>query len=190
MDLTTAIETRRSISKMKETPVDSYDLEDILQAGCWAPTHYKTEPWRFHVFQGESRQILADIFAVGVKEKFADSELLETKLTKAKKAPFRAPVVIAVTCKLEELKQAPVWEEYSAVACAIQNMSLQAHALGLASIWRSGMFTDFKNAEEYFNIDTTKGERIMGYFYLGYSNMAEGSVNREEPDWQAKTTFY
>ena len=190
MDVTTAIETRRSISKMQDKPVDLFDIEDILQAACWAPTHYKTEPWRFHVFAEDSRKILSDIFVEGIKVKYQTSDLLAAKVEKAKNAPFRAPVVIAVTCKLEEEFQAPVWEEYAAVSCAIQNMSLQAHALGLSSIWRSGDFTEFENAEDFFKVDKSKGERIMGYLYIGYSNQPEGSVYREEPDWKLKTKFY
>jgi nitroreductase len=190
MDLTTAIETRRSVGKFTSQSVDMLDIEDILQAGCWAPTHYKTQPWRFHIFTGDSRQILADIFAKGVAEQMSADENYEQKLEKAKNAPLRAPLIITITCKLEEERQAPVWEEQAAVSAAIQNMSLQAHALGLGSIWRTGFFTELKSAQEFFDIDETKGEKIMGYLYIGYSNMPESAISREEPDFRLKTKFY
>lgn len=190
MDLTTAIKTRRSVGKFTPEEVNALDIESILQAGCWAPTHYRTEPWRFHVFKEDSRHKLADIFTKGVETDLQNDDSYAMKLEKAKNAPLRAPLIIAVTCKLEETKQAPVWEEHAAVSSAIQNMSLQAHALGLASIWRTGYFTELSTAKEFFDIDENKGERIMGYLYIGYSDLPKNLASRKEPNLKDKTIFY
>ncbi|MFT5190675.1 MAG: nitroreductase, partial [Verrucomicrobiales bacterium] len=35
-------------------------IELMLENANWAPTHGLTEPWRFRIFQGESRQKLSD----------------------------------------------------------------------------------------------------------------------------------
>src|SRR5215208_6942711 len=58
------------------------------------------------------------------------------RISRERKKAFRAPVVIAVI-SASGRDEVETLENYAACAAAVQNMQLTAHALGLASIWRT-----------------------------------------------------
>ena len=53
MRLFQTIEARRSIfpKQYNDRPIKNEDIKLILKAANFAPTHKKTEPWRFKVLQ-------------------------------------------------------------------------------------------------------------------------------------------
>ena len=55
MKLFEAIKSRRSIfpKQYNKKSIKNEDLELILEAANFAPTHKKTEPWRFKVLQND-----------------------------------------------------------------------------------------------------------------------------------------
>ena len=60
-DVQAAIRTRRSFS-LKELSPEPINLEliaAVLEAANWAPSHGKTEPWRFVVYRGDARQLVS-----------------------------------------------------------------------------------------------------------------------------------
>lgn len=61
MELETIIKHRRNIKPQFFTPdvIPDQEIKDILDSANWAPTHGFTEPWRFVVFSGSSRQDFA-----------------------------------------------------------------------------------------------------------------------------------
>lgn len=178
MDVFKAIQTRRSHSVVTDTPVPKEMVENILSMAVWAPTHRRTEPWRFHVFMGKGRDALFKATCLDAPENIAQKV-------------YRAPVIIAVTTAIDQAeKKVPLWEEEAATAAAIQNIGLAAHGYGLAGIWRTGKFTTFVHVQRLLNVDTHRGDRIMGFFYMGYPDAAKPATARLQPDWSAKTTFY
>ena len=66
------IRNRRSVFPVQYNgkPVSKMDIEKVLEAANWAPTHKKTEPWRFRVMQGEIQEKL------GLLLQFACNETL------------------------------------------------------------------------------------------------------------------
>ena len=61
MDVTEAILKRRTIRKMKPTPVEREKIEKVLEAARRAPSWGNTQPWRFIVVQDRARiQALAE----------------------------------------------------------------------------------------------------------------------------------
>ena len=38
-----------------DSPIKEEELKKILEVANWAPTHKKTEPWRFKVFQNKAK---------------------------------------------------------------------------------------------------------------------------------------
>jgi nitroreductase len=68
-------------------------------------------------------------------------------------------------------------ENYAACAAAIQNMQLTAHALGLATIWRTGPVAYHQYMRDFLGLEG--GDRIVAYLYLGYSDMSERPRRRE-----------
>ncbi len=66
MKLFDIIKNRRSImpNQYNDTPIDEIELNKILESANWAPTHRKTEPWRFKVFQNKAKLKLGDFLAI------------------------------------------------------------------------------------------------------------------------------
>jgi nitroreductase len=178
MDIFEAIKTRRSIGKVKDMPVPEDLIGKILEAGTYAPNHYRTEPWRFFVMRGESRGKLGAVLEEITRTENVDLEAdeLNRKAEKAKNNPLRAPVIIAVGVEPSEKKNVIHQEEYAAVCSAVQNMLLAAHALGLGAIWRTGAVTYHPKVKDFFGL-TQKGE-LAGFIYMGYPDLTPKPVKK------------
>ena len=59
----------------------------------------------------------------------------------------------------------PEVEEVSAVACAVQNILLSAHAYGLGAYWSTGGLTYNEGAKAFFDLGDQ--DSLMGFIYLG-----------------------
>src|SRR5689334_14455556 len=57
-----AVQQRRSfgVKDLRPDPVPRAYIELMLEAANWAPTHGRTEPWRFTVYMDEGRRGLAE----------------------------------------------------------------------------------------------------------------------------------
>nr|WP_285868110.1 nitroreductase family protein [Mesobacillus maritimus] len=164
-----AIQTRRSNGLVTEQDVSNEVIEKVLRAGTWAPSHFRTEPWRFFVLMGEGRtrlgKVLAEIAELEMDDPKSDSN--QKKLQKILDKPFRAPVIVAVAVEPNvPSDRVIIQEEYGAVYAAIQNMLLAAHALGVAGYWRTGKPTYHPLMKKLFGL-SEKGE-VLGFLYFGY----------------------
>ena len=116
MNILDAIKTRRSIPIVKDEAVPKDLIEKVLEAGTYAPNHFRTEPWRFFVLTGNGRVKLGETFAEittsQLEEKDADSS--KAKVERSKKNPLRAPVVIAVGVEPSDKHNVILKEEYAA----------------------------------------------------------------------------
>ncbi|WP_066287594.1 nitroreductase family protein [Bacillus sp. FJAT-29937] len=179
MDIFTAISTRRSIGVVKPDPVPKELIEKILEAGIWAPSHYRTEPWRFFVLTGDARKNLGRAMA-SFAEKSLDepqSDEGKEKLEKTAQKALRAPVIIAVSVEPTINEKVLVNEEHAAVHAAIQNMLLAAHALGLGAIWRTGKVCYSPEINQFFGLEDHA--LMLGFIYIGYPNMKELTGKRK-----------
>ncbi|GLB60133.1 nitroreductase family protein [Cytobacillus sp. NCCP-133] len=167
MDVLEAIKSRRSFGLVKDESVPNSVIEQILEAGSWAPSHYRTEPWRFFVLMGDGRKKLGEVLCKIAKK---NGETDPQKLQKVMEKPFRAPVVIAVGVEPSDNPKAIELEEYGAGFACIQNMLLTAHSLGLAGFWRTGKPTYAPLMKEFFGL-SEKGE-VLGFLYFGYPKKA------------------
>jgi nitroreductase len=171
MDVLTAIHTRRSLPCDPDKPIEPHLLEQILKAGAAAPQHKRTAPWRWRLFANNDRQILQQAWEEGQTAAGLSIDAVKNKT-------YRAPVIIAVWSAIGRSdKPVPAWEEHAAVAAAIQNMLLAAHALGLAAFWRSGPMVDYPAVHKLctMNNDTltpAKGDRLMAMIYIGHPQKA------------------
>ena len=169
-ELTSIIKDRRTIypEAYSGRKVHPEIVNAILNNAIWAPTHGRTEPWRFKVYMEEGRQKLAPEVAELYKqttpvENFKEhvSQKLITRIT-------TAPVVILVWMERGEKENIPTEEEQAAVACAMQNMMLTCTAYGLGSFWSTPKLLYSDLAKERFQLK--QEDRIMGLFYIGYTD--------------------
>ncbi|UFJ41421.1 nitroreductase [Brevibacillus humidisoli] len=188
MELWEALKGRRSIGKVKLDVPPRECIEKILEAATWAPSHHQTQPWKFFVLQGRARQRLGEEMARIAMGKIADQETedVRAKIEKLKSKPLRAPVVIAVAVTPSEQEKVVEIEEIEAVACAVQNMMLAAHELGLGTIWRTGSITYEPDLKPFFGLG--ERDRLLGFVYVGYPDLPQReSVGRP---FTEKTVWY
>jgi nitroreductase len=172
LDVIRAIETRRSIGRVKQAPVPRELIERILESGVHAPNHKITEPWRFHVFSGKGRgelaRVRAEIARLQAEAEGESEEMATGRISRERKKAFRAPVVIAVISEAGR-DEVETLENYAACAAAVQNMQLTAHALGLAAMWRTGPIVYHQEMRRFFGLK--ENDRIVAHVYLGYPDM-------------------
>ncbi len=166
-----AIKGRRSIGRVKADPIPRETIEQILEAGNWAPSHHATEPWRFIVMTGGGRDVLAQAYgdiAAEQAEVSDEAAMAELKAKHGAKA-YRSPVVIAVAVKPSDNPRVVRIEEFAAAHAAVQNMLLMAHALGLGAIWRSGEPLYHARMKEALGLE--ENEWPVGLVYAGVPDM-------------------
>lgn len=174
MEVSEAIATRQSVNRVKQDAVPRESLEQILDSAVHAPNHKITEPWRFHVFTGKGRGDLARARAklaeIMADEEGEEPDLAAGRVSRERKKAFRAPAVIAVISRAGR-DEVETLENYAACSAAIQNMQLTVHALGLASIWRTGPVAYHPFMRDFLGLED--GDKIAAYLYVGYPDMGE-----------------
>ncbi len=157
------IESRRAVfpAQYNSEPISKEEIKKILDAANWAPTHKRTEPWRFKVFHGEAQRKLGEFLAGKFKETTAN--FAEINYNNLKANPVKAGCVIAICMQRDPKESVPEWEEIASTAMAVQNMWLTAHAMKIGGYWSSPGLMKFMNEL----IEMKEGERCLGFFYLG-----------------------
>lgn len=137
---------------------------ELLESANWAPSHKKTEPWRFKVYTGVAKIQLSDkINSVLLSEIEAGAEINPQKVVKLKGILESVPVVISVIMERDIAERIPEWEEIAAVSMAVQNMWLKATAMGLGAFWATPKFLPLLNDI----LELKLGQKSLGFFYVG-----------------------
>lgn len=147
--------------------VHQEQVELLLNAAIWAPTHGKTQPWRFTVFMDDSREDLATFLSETYLKCTPEEEQKDSKLAKMLNRPKQSTAIIAVHMHRTTDTRIPEHEEYAAVCAAVQNMLLVATAYGLGSFWSTPKFLDSPESRQFFDLGAN--DKCLGLIYLGYS---------------------
>ncbi|MEX0312809.1 MAG: nitroreductase [Allomuricauda sp.] len=169
------IKNRRSIfpAQYNNKPIEKETIKKILEAANWAPTHKKTEPWRFKVFMNGKKEALGKFLSEKYQQ--VDPKPKQVKIKKLQENPMRARAIIAICMQRDPNESLPEWEEVAATAMAVQNMWLSATEMGIGSYWSSpGLI---KYMDEF--LDLQEGEKCLGFFYMGYYDQEPPSVERK-----------
>ena len=166
--ITKIIRERRSVKPtlLRPDPVPREMIELLLENASWAPTHGLTEPWRFHIFTGESRELLGSAMQSFYQQHTPLDAQRPDKLAKLGKNPLLAPVVITISVHHDPTGKIPEQEEIAAVACSVQNMHLTASALGLGGFWSSPPLVYTESMRDFLALE--QGDRCLGLFYVGW----------------------
>lgn len=166
------IRKRRSIfpKAYMDRPIPKAIIEEILENANWAPTHKRTEPWRFQVLTDGALQRLSDFLGGWYEANTPADKFSEMKLKKTKMKPLAAACVIAICMQRDSQESLPEWEEIAAVAAAVQNMWLSCTAYGIGAYWSSPRSIT-EGGASFFKLP--HGQRCLGLFYMGYHQMPE-----------------
>lgn len=145
------IARRWSPRAFDERPVEPEKLKGLFEAARWAPSSNNEQPWRFIVTSKTNPEEHESLFAC----------LLEGN----KKWAFRAPILmLSIASLLFEEDGAPNRHAYHDTGMAVENLVLQATALGLQVHQMAGF--DAQKARETCLIPT--GFDPVAMIALGY----------------------
>ena len=140
-------------------------LMKVLEAANWAPTHRRTEPWRFKILRGDALERLGSFMVSKYEE--TEERPKKIKMKKMREKTSRSAAIILICMQRDPAESVPEWEEIAATAMAVQNMWLACTELGIGSYWSSPSL--IKYMDEF--VEMKKGERCLGLFYMGYFDM-------------------
>ncbi len=168
--LATVIKNRRSVgwAKMNGKVIPDETVNEILSLADWAPTHGRTEPWRFFVYGGAALTQFGKAHADIYRQHTPEDKYQETTYDKLLHNVDNASHVVVAVMKRGENAKIPQPEEVAATAAAIQNILLGATALGISSFWSTGGMTNTHALKEYLHLGPE--DIIMGLIFLGYTD--------------------
>ena len=146
MDIMDTIRQRRSIREYKKDVPGDAQIEKILEAARWAPSGMNNQPWRFLVIKDKTK-----------KDGMA-------QFTKYGDIIRDAPVAIAVCMDVSDSYNRE--KDLMAVGACIQNILLEAHALGLGACWLGEILNKKQAVAKYLNLESDL--ELMAVVTLGY----------------------
>jgi len=182
LELEEAIRGRRSVRVYTDEPVSIELVRKALEAGTWAPSAKNGQQWRFTVLTGKSKRKLIEAMREGLDEtakrigrgamgsSFSSCAIME-----------EAPVVIMIWNAGSHATSAAgkaargadrevsaeglaLWAEMEGVSAAVQNMLLEAYALGLGSLWICDVFYAYSPLRKHLG----KGWQLVAAVTLGW----------------------
>ncbi len=140
------------------------ELQALLEIAARVPDHRKLNPWRFILFQGDSRAEFGKNIATAFKRDNpnapSDRVLFENQRF------LRAPLVIGViSSPVDCVRGTPIWEQQLSAGAVCFNLCLAAQAKGFAAQWLTEWFAydnDVQNA-----LYLSAREQIAGFIYIG-----------------------
>lgn len=149
-DLLAIIRSRRSIRRYSTKKPASSQIEQILEAGRWAPSGMNNQPWRFLIIEDKTKK-----------------EVL-SKFTKYGKAIKSAAVEIVVCMDIADSYNRE--KDLMAMGACIQNMLLEAYSLGLGACWLGEILNKKDEVCSFLGLD--KDLELVAVLALGYPDKA------------------
>lgn len=145
---------RRSCRSFLEKQISDKDLEDIVEAGLYAPSGRNTQDWHFTVLQDKNILLELNEAIKEVENRPSDYNCY-----------YKAPTLILVSHKKNSNLAA------ADCACALQNIFLAATSLGVDSCWinQPGLNNNSERVRSIFDkIGVPQENDVYGCAALGY----------------------
>ena len=140
-----AIKTRRSVRGFTDENVAEEMVEEILEAGRWAPSGLNNQAWRFIIVRDP------------------DTKVAVSKLTEYGPTIKNAPLLLVVFLDKDHMYH--YIKDVQSIGACIQNMLLAIHSLGLGAVWLGEIL---KNKEMVNKIlDAPDSYELMAVVALG-----------------------
>ena len=157
MNIIDIIKSRRSIRKFTSEPVSEELVETILEAGRWAPSGLNNQPWRFAVIRD-----------AGLRQAISE-------LTHYSKIVMAAQVLITVFLDTEKSYHRE--KDIQAIGACLQNMLLEAHSLGLGTVWLGEIIRSNEQIKAVLGL--ARKLDLMAVVALGHPDEIPKSVKRK-----------
>ena len=160
------IMTRRSIRSFTDKKIPKTDLETIVEAGIYAPSAMNRQLWHFTVIT--SAEAISTLAAAIGKE-----------LGREGYDFYKPTAMIAVSCS----NGTDYYREDC--ACALENIFLAAHSLGIGSVWinqLNGICDRPEIRKVLDSLGIPSGNRVWGMAALGYAAPGQPERKPKNPD--------
>lgn len=157
-----ALVARRSIRSFTDQAISHEDLETIVTCGQFAPCAYGHQGWRFVVVE-DAEKIASLIETMGIAMGNTDYTMYDPKA-----------IIIVGHVKHEKFSREDD-------ACALQNIFLAAHSLGIGSVWINQMrdiFDDPRVNAELKWLGLSDDYEVHGMAALGYAAQVPAARER------------
>ena len=163
---------RRSASALTlaEPAPDGQQVQELLRLATRAPDHGKLSPWRFFVFEGESKRAFAAALE-GIARDRSDDQAV-AKLGKLKTPPLCIAVISS-----PKAGKIPEWEQRLSAGAVCANLTYAALAMGFGANWITDWYAYDPKAAEVLGLGPE--EKVAGYVLIGTA--MEPPRERERP---------
>lgn len=170
VDLARVITARRTVKpeRMNGKVIPEEVIVDILTMADWAPTHARTEPWRFVVIAPDKVKEFTTRHADLLKETADPATFTADRYNKIAQLGDNTSHVIIAWMKRVPNHKIPEVEEIAAASAAIQNLLLAATAHGVVAFWSSSGLTHHPALKQEYKMG--EEDIILGIIYLGYTD--------------------
>ena len=179
MDMLDFIKSRRSTRKFTSMPVPEDKLNQIVEAGRFAPSGGNCQTTHFIVVK--NKEVLAKLMEL-VQQEFSKMEVTEglyksivNSINASKRGNYvfhyDAPVLIITA------NQKDYGNNIADCSCVLENMMLMANALDLGSCWINQLkwLNDNPVILEYMKqLGMAENERVYGALAVGYPDTEDG----------------
>ena len=185
--LADVITNRRSVkpAKMNGKKIPDDVVKEILQLANWAPTHGRTEPWRFIVYSGDKLKEFCYQHAELYKAFTSSTKFEQATYDKQLHYGDLASHLIVAIMQRGTLEKIPALEEIVATAAAVQNILLGATAAGISSFLSTSGMTHHPAIKDFLSLNTE--DVVIGMIYLGYSD--EETEGKRQTSIDEKVTW-
>ena len=148
LDLSDLVRSRRSIRRFSPKPISREVVEELIELAIRAPSPHNRQPWRFAVLRGSGvKARLAHAMGERLRaDRSRDgdpAEQIEADVARSRARIEGAPVTLVAALSMRDMdpyadghrSQAERMMAVQAVAAAVQNVLLLAHARGLGACW-------------------------------------------------------
>ena len=161
------IKSRRSIRAYTARQVSKDDLLTILEAGAYAPNGMHLETWHFTAIRDAQKLEELNMHIKGAFAKSEDRHLQERGNSQTYCCYYHAPTLVIVS------NEPTQWWAGMDCACAIENMFLAAHSLGIGSCWINQLGTTCDDPEVrafITSLGVPENHKVYGCVALGYAD--------------------
>jgi len=151
--------------RFTDKPVSDEFINNIIEAGTWAPSGKNNQPWKFAIIRDKD-----------VKSQIAD-------LTHYSKCVLSANVLIAVF--LDKSLSYHKIKDAQAIGACLQNMLLTLHDQGLGAVWLGEILKNGHKVRKLVN--GPDDLELMAVIALGHPAGEGGKGSRKDPE---QTIFF
>lgn len=158
MDLEKLICSRRSVRYFNKTQISDDVIQLLLKAAIWAPSGLNNQPWRFTVIRDQDKKNGLSGFT--------------------KYAYIIKESSVSICVFIDKIAMYNREKDIMAIGASIQNMLLQAHAIGLGSCWLGEILNKKEQVREFINVSADY--ELMAVVSFGYPQGKQSPGSRKK----------